>query len=166
MSRVSTKNVPDWAIQVIERACEYKNRPMPSITWTNTKHYNSSGRAWPALNRMHISAGKSGVDQALCLLHEYAHLCCDPSESHSTRFWHTAFDLYAHFHLPLWHCIRSEIKYKRTAYDVVRKRFKLTPEQDIYLLGLLHARARIDVKYEPSANPDPYEIFWSSITGC
>lgn len=84
---------------------------------------SSSGRAYPGLGRLVVTAGKDTVDQRVVLLHELAHLMVGPGHAHDDVFWLQAMKNLKKY-LPKAHhpyAVTRETAYRQGAAKAARK---------------------------------------------
>lgn len=113
---------PKWIMEIVENVC--KNSPRKPFIKRTKRHgaNSSSGVFYNTANVIKIRVGTEAPrwEQKMVLLHELAHWL-NPNESHTTKFWETAFSLYKEYKLPIRKCHKREKGYRKEATNVYRK---------------------------------------------
>jgi hypothetical protein len=117
--------IPDKLGVLVERLKKDYPKDFPEILCRRARGMRySSGTYYSAKNTIRLRLGRSPNDKKLILLHEFAH-SLNRQESHSRRFWETAFDLYKKYGVDLRYARRREKRYKVEADIVSRERLGL-----------------------------------------
>lgn len=94
------KNLPVWARRVVDEVVREFGplaHPGPSVEWRRSKvKAYTTGRTWPAIDRIVVTAGTDRSQQRWVLLHELAHWLAGPGHKHDVTFWDAAYALYAY----------------------------------------------------------------------
>src|SRR3990172_4497778 len=117
--------IPNSLGLLVEQLKEVYPTDFPEIQCRRARgRRGSSGKYYSDKNKICLSLGRSPNDRKVVMLHEFAHSLCR-KESHSRRFWETAFDLFEKFGINMNYARRREKGYKVCADIVSRERLGL-----------------------------------------
>lgn len=118
---------PAWAAKLLADvwAAYAPNTPVPTLRWRRRAGFGSSGRSWPRMRHIVVTAGRDRHDARIVLLHEVAH-CLRGLWPHGSRaghddlYWVLAWLLYSRFRGPvrMQEVVLREDSYRSTSTAV------------------------------------------------
>ena len=111
---------PDWATELIFKACELKGRKIPKVKWIKRNRFSTRGVTYhePRFHKgfnITVGLGTDEVGGKQVLLHELTHYLGRPKWHHNKRFWLLLRELLIYFELHTDKYVSREVLYMSKA---------------------------------------------------